>query len=76
MITSFIVDEILRIISCLIKRMQLIPGPSLFHRPAKKAGLGTRLEVVVFQEVSFTIIIPKPNQLATEILKLDPQLKE
>ena len=24
-------------------RMQLMPGPSLFHRPAKKAGLGTRL---------------------------------
>ena len=23
--------------------MQLIPGPSLFHCPAKKAGLGTRL---------------------------------
>ena len=23
--------------------MQLIPGPLVFHRPAKKAGLGTRL---------------------------------
>ena len=41
MITSFIIDEILRIISCLIKRMrvQLIPGPSLFHR-REKSGPG------------------------------------
>ena len=45
MITSFIFHEILGIISCLIQRMrmQLVPGPLLFHHPAKKAGLGTRL---------------------------------
>ena len=46
-ITSFIMHEILRIISCLMKhmRMQLVPGPSLFRCPAKKVGLGTRLGV-------------------------------
>lgn len=44
-VSPLTMSEFLYIITCLIKHMhmQLIPGTSLFHRPKKKVGLGTRL---------------------------------